>query len=372
MPAMTPEWMRLTDEATAPSPSLLVYPDRIEENLRRMITRTGGTSRLRPHLKTHKLPQVIARQVALGITKAKCATLAEAEMAVRAGVTDLLVAAQLVGPNVGRLTALMRAFPSVAWATIADDAGVVAALSVAAAAAGVTLDVLVDLDVGMGRTGIVPGPAAAALYRAIAGSPGLRAGGLHAYDGHLRQSVLAERQAAAQDGIRRVDALRSELLAAGLPVPRVVCGGTPTFPVHAARPDVECSPGTCVLWDAGYGGQLPDLDFLPAAVLFTRVISRPGVNRLCLDLGHKAVASEMPPPRAVFPALPDARAVTHSEEHLVVETSRAAEFPVGTALYAIPWHICPTVALHDRVHAVRDGRVVAEWTVTARARRLEF
>jgi D-serine deaminase-like pyridoxal phosphate-dependent protein len=107
-------------------------------------------------------------------------------------------------------------------------------------------------------------------------------------------------------------------------------------------------------------------------VLFTRVISRPGSNRLCLDLGHKAVASEMPHPRVLFPSLPDAKAVGHNEEHLVLETKRAADFPVGTALYGLPWHICPTVALHDRVHIVKSGRVTEDWVVTARARRLSL
>jgi D-serine deaminase-like pyridoxal phosphate-dependent protein len=335
-----------------------------------MIARVGSPARLRPHLKTHKLPQVIALQVSLGITKAKCATIAEAEMAARASATDILLAAQLVGPNVPRLLALQRTFPSVAFSTICDDPGALAALAAAAQSARTTIEVLLDLDVGMARTGIVPGPAAAALYRTLATTPGLRAGGLHAYDGHLRHSVLAERIAAAAD----VEAFRAELLAQQLPVPRLVFGGTPTFPVHAPRTahdaTLECSPGTCVLWDANYSTQIPDLDFLHAAVLLTRVISRPGTNRLCLDLGHKSVASEMPHPRAIFPALPGARAVTHSEEHLVIETARAADFPVGTALYALPWHICPTVAHHDRVHVVRAGRISEEWTVTARARRL--
>ncbi len=371
---MNTDWMTLTDESAAPSPSLLVYPDRIEENLHRMIARVGSPARLRPHLKTHKLPQVIALQVSLGITKAKCATIAEAEMAARAGATDILVAAQLVGPNVPRLLALQRTFPTVAFATIADDPGAVSALASAAQAAGTTIEILLDLDVGMTRTGIVPGPAAAALYRTLATTPGLRAGGLHAYDGHLRHSVLAERIAAAADGIALVESLRTELLAQQLPVPCLVYGGTPTFAVHAPRTahdaTLECSPGTCVLWDASYSTQVADLDFLHAAVLLTRVISRPGTNRLCLDLGHKSVASEMPHPRAIFPALPDARAVTHSEEHLVIETARAADFPVGTALYALPWHICPTVALHDRVHVIHSGRIREEWTVTARARRL--
>ena len=373
--ALSSDLSALGPELSAlPSPALLVYPDRIEENLRRMIARVGHPSRLRPHLKTHKLPQVIALQVALGLTKAKCATIAEAEMAARAGATDILVAAQLVGPNVPRLLALQRAFPAVAFSTICDDPGALAALAAAAQSARTTIEVLLDLDVGMARTGIVPGPAAAALYRTLATTPGLRAGGLHAYDGHLRQPVLAARSAAAAAGIAQVEALRAELLAQNLPVPRLVFGGTPTFPVHAPRTahdaTLECSPGTCVLWDAGYTAGLPDLAFLPAAVLLTRVISRPGANRLCLDLGHKSVASEMPHPRALFPALPDARAVTHSEEHLVIETARAADFPVGTALAALPWHICPTVALHDRVHVVRAGRISEEWTVTARARRL--
>lgn len=366
---MTPE-TRLANEAEVPSPSLLLFPDRADENLRRMIAMAGGPHRLRPHIKTHKLPQLVARQVELGITRCKCATIAEAEMAARAGATDVLLAAQLVGPNVPRFVALIRAFPGVAFSTLADDAGVLDRLSEAAAGAALTLTVLLDLDVGQHRTGIAPGPAAVALYRKIDSLPGLRAGGLHAYDGHLHQSDRAERAAASDAAYAGVSALRAELMREGRAVPRVVCGGTPTFPLHAARADVECSPGTCVLWDAGYAAKLPDLEFQHAAVLFTRVISRPASDRLCLDLGHKAVASEMPHPRVVFPELPDARAVGHNEEHLVLETARAAEFPVGRALYGIPWHICPTVALHDRVQVVRNGRVVDEWPVTARARRL--
>ena len=364
--------MRLANEADAPSPALLVFPDRIESNLRAMITLAGDARRLRPHVKTHKLPQIVARQVALGITKCKAATIAEAEMAARAGATDIIIATQLVGPNPARLVALIEAFPSVAFATIADDASVVARLGTVARGARVVVEVLLDLDVGMHRTGIRPGPEALELYRTIAVTPGLKPGGLHANDGHLRQSDRGERSAAVSAEFSPVMAMREALRAEGLSVPRVVCGGTPTFPVHAGQVDVECSPGTCVLWDSGYGGKLPDLEFKPAAILLTRVLSRPGKDRLCLDLGHKAVASEMPHPRVTFPELPDAQAVTHSEEHLVIETRRAADFPVGSVLYAIPVHICPTVALHDRVHVVREGRWVEEWPVVARARRLTF
>lgn len=369
---MTSDWLRLDDEDRIASPALLVYRDRLEANLERMLALVGDPARLRPHVKTHKTPQIVALQVERGITKCKCATIAEAEMAAEAGATDILLASQPVGPNVGRLLALIEAFPGARFRTIVDDPEAARALSAAAAPRGHTIDVLVDLDVGQHRTGVTPGAKAMELCRALTSLRGLAFGGLHAYDGHLTMPELEERARAVDALYRELDALQDELVRAGVSVPLIVAGGTPTFPLHARREGVECSPGTSVLWDAGYAANLPDLDFLPAAVLLTRVISRPASGRLCLDLGHKAVASEMPHPRVVFPELPDARPIVHSEEHLVVETARAPELPVGSALYAIPWHICPTVALHQSLHVVEDRRVTAEWPVLARQRRLSI
>lgn len=359
-------------EALTPSPALLLLWDRVEENLQRMIALAGDPARLRPHLKTHKLPQIVARQVALGITRCKCATIAEAEMAAAAGARDVLLAAPLIGPSAARFLALQAAFPAVAFAALADDDQALTALSAAALAANQQVTLLLDLDVGQGRTGLPPDARAAAFYRRLAGLPGLRAGGLHAYDGHLHQADPVERAAACEAAFAPVAALRAQLEAEGYPVPLLVVGGTPTFPMHARRPRVECSPGTCVLWDVGYATHLPDLDFLPAAHLLTRVISRPRPDRLTLDLGHKAVASEMPHPRVVFPALPDAQVVMHNEEHLVLQTSRAADFPVGSVLYGIPWHICPTMALHSHVLVAQASKPLAAWPIAARARQLTF
>jgi D-serine deaminase-like pyridoxal phosphate-dependent protein len=169
-----------------------------------------------------------------------------------------------------------------------------------------------------------------------------------------------------------VEAVREAIVAEGLQVPSVVVGGTPTFPFHARRPDVECSPGTTAFWDAAYAAALPDLPFEPALLVLTRVISRPSANRLCLDLGHKAIAAENPHPRAVLFGLEDAKAVGHSEEHLVLETERAGDFPVGTAIYGVPFHVCPTVALHDRANVVRYGRADGSWQVVARSRTLRI
>ncbi len=364
------EWFRLLDEAAIPSPALLLFRDRIEHNLRLMIEIAGGPERLRPHVKTHKLGQIVARQVELGITKFKTSTIAETEMCATAGAPDVLLAFPQAGPNIARLCKLARRFPKTSFSVVADDPTTVGALGSAALAAGVTLGVFIDLDCGMHRTGIEPGDRAAELYQWISGSRGLRAGGLHAYDGHITEPDPVARRAQCEAAFAPVLALRAKLEGMGLPVPALVAGGTPTFPVHASQTDRECSPGTTVLWDFGYGDRYADLAFQHAAVLLARVVSKPGVDRLCIDLGHKAVAAENPHPRVRFFELPDAAAVMHSEEHLVIETPRAGEFAIGQTLHGIPRHICPTVALHAEALVVEGGSVTGTWPIEARARRL--
>jgi D-serine deaminase-like pyridoxal phosphate-dependent protein len=365
-----PSWFEVANVAEVPSPALLVYPERVEENVRRMLAIAGGVERLRPHMKTHKMPNLIQLQVGHGIAKYKCATIAEAEMTAASGARDVLLAYQLVGPNVVRFLQLQQKFPGTKFCAITDDESALRALSKAATAAAQRVEVLLDIDVGQHRCGVEPGAAAHALYQLLSTLPGLVPGGLHVYDGHLHDTDVATRAQRCEAAYEPTAKFRQELLAAKRRVPRVVAGGTPTFPMHARRPEVECSPGTCLLWDAGYSSQLPDMDFLIAAVMLTRVISKPGGNRLCLDLGHKALASENPHPRAQFPQLPDAQAVTHSEEHLVVESTRAGELAVGDCLYAIPRHICPTVALHSTAVVIEQGRAQTRWPVSGRERML--
>jgi D-serine deaminase-like pyridoxal phosphate-dependent protein len=136
-------------------------------------------------------------------------------------------------------------------------------------------------------------------------------------------------------------------------------------------PTVELSPGTCLLQDAGYAASFPDLQFMPAALLLTRVISRPTKDRLTLDLGYKAVASDPPmAERLYLPELRGAELILQNEEHLVLKTDRAEEFLPGDALLAIPTHICPTSALHQEVFVISGGRWIGTWRVSARDRRL--
>jgi D-serine deaminase-like pyridoxal phosphate-dependent protein len=376
-------WYQLDNEKDVASPGLLIYKDRVLENIRRMLAMIGGdVSRLRPHIKTHKLSEIVALHIEHGITRFKCATIAEAEMLASAGAADILLAYQPVGPNIERLLLLMQKAPEAAFSVIVDNERSIRELSESVCAADrgrpsgaaspkLTLDTFLDIDSGMHRTGVLPGRHAVELYHLIAHSPGLRAAGLHAYDGHINASDPAVRAEACEAAFAPVLALRTELRNQGLPAPRIIAGGTPTYPFHARRDsEVDCSPGTCVLWDYGYSSRLADLDFLHAALVLTRVVSKPAGDRLCLDLGHKAIASENPHPRVHLPEIPDAKFVTHSEEHLVVETQHAARFELGSVLYGIPWHVCPTVALHSEAVVVTGRHGEQQWNIAARARRL--
>ncbi|MCI0364481.1 MAG: alanine racemase, partial [Phycisphaerales bacterium] len=230
-------WHHVANIADIESPSLLLYTERIDENIERMIRIAGGAERLRPHMKTHKLPEVIQKQRAKGIDKFKCATIAEAEMVAGCGARDVLVAYQPVGPNARRFCVLIKTFPETRFSAVADDESVLRELSRVAQQEKVTVNVLIDIDCGQHRTGVEPGPKAIALYRVLSSLPGVKPGGLHAYDGHLHERDVTARSAECERAFAPVRSLREQLVAAGMAVPTVIAGGTPTFPMHAARKD---------------------------------------------------------------------------------------------------------------------------------------
>ncbi|SKA97096.1 D-serine deaminase, pyridoxal phosphate-dependent [Prosthecobacter debontii] len=366
-------WFHVENETDIASPALLLYRERIEHNLQLMLQIAGGPERLRPHVKTHKMLTLIQRQVELGINRFKASTIAEAEMCAAGGAKDILLAMPCVGPNGHRLARLAEAFPGTQFSAIADDEATIRTLAAAAQQNQVTLGVFLELDCGMGRTGILPSNEAAVfLAHVIKDTPKLLFRGLHAYDGHIHDPELETRRSRCEEAYVPVLALRERLIGEGVLVSELVAGGSPTFGVHAAFPDRTLSPGTTVLWDFGYGDKHPDLPFLPAAILLARVISKPGADRLTLDLGHKSVAPENPHPRVRFEELPDAEVVMQSEEHLVLKTDRAHEFQIGQALHGIPRHICPTVSMYGEAVVIEDGRSSQRWTVTARNRRITY
>jgi D-serine deaminase-like pyridoxal phosphate-dependent protein len=362
-------WYLVRNAATIATPALLVYVDRLDANIRQAIEIAGGTGRLRPHVKTHKTARIVERMLAAGIARFKCATVSEAEMLARCGAPDVMLAYPLVGENARRFGRLCSAYPATRFSTIADGAEGLRDVSSGLVAAASSAAVLVDVDVGMHRTGVAGGEAAVSLYRSLASLPGVRPGGLHCYDGHNHERDPGVRAAAASACYREAQALKLTLSREGLPVPVVVMGGTPTFPCYAAYPDVELSPGTCFLHDWGYLRDHPDLPFEPAALVLSRVVSRPGRDRVTLDCGHKAIAPDQPGERGLPLDLRDARTVLQSEEHWVLESPDAGSRGIGSEVYILPTHICPTFAQHAEVCVV-DGAGVsgARWEVTARDR----
>lgn len=369
---------QLTNVSEMISPSLVIVTEALDRNLQQMIAIAGSTARLRPHCKTHKMAAVTQRELALGITKHKCATFAEAEMLADAGVKDIFLAYNLVGPNIDRAVKFRSKYPGVAFAVTADDAAMIDALSAALQEPrgwdpATKLGAVLDIDTGLHRTGVSDPAQAAALYDRLRNSPGLEAWGFHVYDGHNHQTPFEERTAAVLAGWEQARKLRDDFVARGWSVPRIICGGTGSFPVFAklTDPAIELSPGTCVLHDTGYAAAFPEMQFEPAEWILTRVISRPTDDRLTCDLGNKAVASDPPKgQRVFFPALPDAEQVLHNEEHLVLKTPLAKHYKPGDVLFAIPRHVCPTSALHKWVYVAEGGRMTGQWTVTSRDRQI--
>jgi len=367
------EWYAIRNPEACSTPALLVYPDRIRSNIQTMLSMVDGQAeRLCPHVKTVKTVEIIRYLVEAGVHQFKCATVAEGEVTLMAGAKSVLLALQPAQVVATRWLSMAAAHPEAHLPVVVDNQETLNMLSALCRKHQQRLTVWLDLDIGMHRTGIQTGKEAIQLVDRILADEQLDFGGLHAYDGHLHQPPLSERDAACaawfswlQPFINSVrDKVKHE-------VP-TLAGGTPTFPVHARNASVICSPGTCVLWDAGYAHHFKDLDFNWAAVLAFRVISKPLPGHLCLDLGHKSVASEMTPPRIQCLNLEVDAFITHSEEHLVVTSKQADATPVGTMIYGVPWHVCPTVALHHDLLVVESGEITQSWEVLARRRKIRF
>ena len=211
-----------------------------------------------------------------------------------------------------------------------------------------------------------------ALVDAILPLKSLQIIGLHGYDGHIHDAELSVRCQGADAAYALTERVFREISRKfAYPLVKVM-GGTPTFPMYAKRKDCECSPGTFVFWDWGYGNAYPDMPFKVAALLITRVISVLDEHHVCVDLGYKAVASESPLPRVFFLNHPEAKPISQSEEHLVLEVPDSQSYPLGSVFYGIPVHICPTVALYDKAYVIRDREAIGEWPIIARSRRITY
>ncbi len=358
--------MSLTEVDT---PCLILELDAFEHNLRRLPDSLSGRNvKLRPHAKSHKCPAIALKQIALGAVGVCCQKVSEAEAMVAGGIDDVLIANEVVGAVKLKLLAELNQRAHVA--VCADNAGNIAALDAASRAAGITLDVLVEIDVGAHRCGVEPGAPAVALAGQVIACRNLRFAGLQAYQGaaqHVRQ-VAARRDAIAR-AVGQVQTTTRMLAAAGIPCDCVTGAGTGSYMFEAASAVYhELQAGSYIFMDADYARNewtesgIPQFEH--SLFVWTTVMSAPAPDRAVVDAGLKASSVDSGMPRVADYS--DVDYVKASDEHGVLQLKGATRFSIGDKLKLIPGHCDPTVNLYDWYVCVRGGRVEALWPITAR------
>jgi len=351
------------------TPALILELDAFEHNLQLLRdSLSGRTIKVRPHAKSHKCAQIALRQMGLGAVGVCCQKVSEAEAMVEGGVPDVLVANEVVGrAKLKRLAALAT---QARVAVCADDAGNIQALDAAAREFGVTLDVLVEINVGANRCGVEPGEAAVTLARAIASSGHLRFAGLQANHGsaqHVRR--VDDRRAAIETAVAKVRRTRELLERAGIACPKVTGAGTGTYLFEAASSVYdELQTGSYIFMDADYARNEWTESGIPrfehSLFVWTTVMSRTGDERAIVDAGLKASSIDSGMPRIA--AGGPAEYVKASDEHGVIQLNGASGYKLGDKLKLIPGHCDPTVNLYDHYVCVRNARVEAIWPIVAR------
>jgi 3-hydroxy-D-aspartate aldolase len=353
------------------TPALVIDLEAFERNLQALPRLLEGCRvQLRPHSKTHKSPIIALKQIGLGAVGACCQKVGEAEALVAGGVTDVLIANEVVGASkLRRLAGLAR---QAKIAVCVDDPGIVVELEDAAAEFDAQVTVLVEIDVGANRCGVTPGPAARDLAQVVAASKHLRFDGLQAYQGsaqHIRS--FDERKSAIERAVALARDTKRMIEEAGIACPRVTGAGTGSFVFEAAS-DVytELQCGSYVFMDADYNRNLDaegkaKPQFEQSLYVWATVMSRPNPQRAIVDAGLKALSVDSGMP--VVPDFPDARFARASDEHGRLDVDGAVEgLEVGDKIRLVPGHCDPTVNLYDWYVGIRRGRVECLWPVAAR------
>ena len=324
-----------------------------------------GPCRLRPHFKAHKTPEIARRQLSAGSCSGlTCATVSEAEVAADL-CDDLLIANEPIGPGkCERIAALAR---RVRMTVAVDSEAGLDAIGLAARHAGVTIGVLVDLNVGQMRCGVEPGHEVVQLARRATSVDGVTLRGLMGYEGHVVSLPdRTEREERTRASIAGLVESAAMLRASGLPCELVSAGGTGTYDISGRMPGItEIQAGSYVLMDTDYG-QL-DVPFEQAFWVLGTVISRPEPRRLVVDCGHKSMTKDhgLPSPRD----LDGATVVSLNDEHATLRVPHDSRVQIGDHVFMRPSHTDPTINLHDAFYAIEGDRVVDVWPIVARGYR---
>jgi D-serine deaminase-like pyridoxal phosphate-dependent protein len=365
------DWYKIKNIEQIDTPALVIYPQRVKKNIQILKGMIGDYTRLRPHIKTHKTKEATLLMMAAGINKFKCATIAEAEMLGMSKANDVLLAYQPFGPKLERFVTIIKKYPDTIYSCLVDNFNTAESISKTALKNNIIILVYMDLNNGMNRTGVIPGEEAIKLYEHCSRLKNIRMMGLHVYDGQINNKDIEERTLACNAAFEPVTKMKSDLMKLGYAEPQIIAGGSPTFPIHSKRSNVQCSPGTFIFWDGGYQDLLSEQKFFPAALIITRIISLPDETKVCLDLGYKSIASENNLNRRVrFLNAPDLKVISQSEEHLVLEGEKNHSWKIGDILYGLPMHICPTCALYESALIVENGKMKGSWKIIARDKKI--
>lgn len=353
--------------ASVDTPALVLDLDAFEANLRVMQDWAGrhGVA-LRPHAKAHKCPQVALRQVALGAGGICCQKVSEALPFIEAGIRDIHISNEVVGP--AKLALLANLAREASLSVCVDHPDNVDALSAAMTRAGAQLTVLVEVDVGQGRCGVADSDAAVALARRVQGAPGLRFGGLQAYHGamqHLR--TRAQRARAGAEAARRAAAHAEAMRRHGIACDRITGGGTGSVEFDAASGVyTELQPGSYAFMDVDYGSNEWNgpLAFRHSLFLLSTVMSAAAPGRAVADGGLKSVTIESGLPSVH--GRPGLRYVAANDEHGVLAVEDGAAPVLGEVLKLVPSHVDPTFNLHDELVVYRGDTVAEIWPISAR------
>ena len=351
------------------TPALLIDLDILESNIQSMADYFSGISTdLRPHLKTHKTPIIAKKQIEAGAIGITCAKLGEAEEVVHSGIRDVLIANQIIGTQkIARLIYLAKHSEIM---VAVDNSDNVQDISDAAKTEGVTVRILIEVNIGMNRCGVEPGQPTLKLAQQICKSPNLEFEGLMGYEGHIvARTSRADREKAVKNDMQHLVDSKDLLKENGIPVNIMSGGGTGTYDITSRIPDMtEIQAGSYVFMDSTYNGvEGIGEKFNYALSLLTTVVSRPQQNRIIVDSGMKVLTTEFGNPQPI--GFPNLEMVGLSEEHGKIEISNGdINLKPGDKFEVLPTHCCTTVNLHDKSYGIRDDIVECCWDISARGK----
>jgi len=357
----------LHDATAILTPALLIYPEVVDANIQATLRLTGGDpDRWRPHIKTAKLGAVIRQMIANGIRAFKCSTTLELLTACEAGVEDILLAFPVAGANARRAVELSRQFPQTRVSVLVESP------EQAAFWIDTGIGIFIDVNPGMNRTGI--GQELTGDICKLAQQTGEAFRGIHYYDGHIAGADPLQRESSAHAGYDRLMQIVQALTEAGCAPGEIITSGTPAAPCALSYPRFRngpfqhrISPGTVIYNDMTSLEQLPNLGYEPAALVLATVISHPTPDTFTCDAGHKSVSADSGVPTCRIMGHTDFAAQKPSEEHLPVRVNGAETVPaIGSQIYLMPRHVCPTVNNFDEALMIVNGEVRGVERVTAR------